>query len=109
MSEEIPMIFLCLESQVSADCPVRAYATGASYAVFKVGDSIYVTQDMCTHGPGSLSEGFVDGDEVECPFHQGRFNIRTGAPTAPPCTLSLKTWQPRIMNGGVWITPEPRD
>jgi nitrite reductase/ring-hydroxylating ferredoxin subunit len=31
-------------------------------------------------------EGFVDGEEVECPFHQGRFHIPTGHPSAPPCT-----------------------
>jgi nitrite reductase/ring-hydroxylating ferredoxin subunit len=53
-----------------------------------------------------LSEGFVEGEEVECPFHQGRFNIRTGAPTAPPCTIPLKTWEPKIMNGEVWIRPD---
>ncbi len=47
-------------------------------AVFKVGDRYYVIDDHCTHGPGLLSEGEQDGDIIECNFHNGAFNIRTG-------------------------------
>jgi nitrite reductase/ring-hydroxylating ferredoxin subunit len=97
------LILLCRADDPTPDRPVRAEAAGRSYAVFKAGNRICVTQDECTHGPGFLSEGYVDGEEIECPFHQGRFNILTGVPTAPPCTVALKTWEPVIEDGGVWI------
>ena len=51
---------------------------GLTLAVFNLDGTFYVTDDACTHGPGSLSEGFIDGDNIECNFHQGSFNIRTG-------------------------------
>jgi nitrite reductase/ring-hydroxylating ferredoxin subunit len=46
-----------------------------------------------------LSEGFVDGDVVECNFHGGQFNIRTGAVVAPPCMVPIKTY-PTVVEGG---------
>ena len=99
------LIKLCDVSDVEPDMPARAEAGGLSYAVFEVGGQYYVTQDLCTHGPGNLSEGFVDGTEIECPFHQGRFDIRTGLPTRPPCTEALRVWPAEIHDGCVMIDP----
>src|SRR5579883_2185846 len=101
--ETTGLTVLCAASDLEEGVPVRADADGTSVAVFRLGDRIYVTQDECTHGPGSLSEGFVEGEEVECPFHQGRFHIPTGRPAAPPCTIPLRTWEARVIDGQVCI------
>ena len=50
---------------------------GGRVAVFNVDGQFFVTQNACTHGPGSLSDGFVEGDQVECDFHGGKFHIPT--------------------------------
>ena len=55
------------------------------------------------HGPGCLSEGYVEGFEIECPFHQGRFDLRTGMPTEAPCEIPVATWTPVLRDGGVFI------
>ena len=68
-----------------------------------------VTDVACTHGPGSLSEGFVDGDCVECNFHQGVFNIRTGAVVQPPCMVPIKTYVVTVSDGAVYIDAEAVD
>lgn len=99
------LMVLCDAAAVAADAPFRAEVKGAAYAVFLVDGAFYVTQDQCTHGPGSLADGFVEGCEIECPFHQGRFDIRTGAPTAAPCTEPLRTWAARVVDGRVCIDP----
>ena len=99
------LVPLCPAEDVKPDTPVRADVEGASYAVFQIDGQYYVTQDLCTHGPGSMSEGFVEGGEIECPFHQGKFDIRTGTPTAPPCTEALRTWTAHIVDGKVCIDP----
>lgn len=96
---------LCDATAVEEDTPLRAEVGGEAYAVFLVDGAYYVTQDLCTHGPGSLAEGFVDGGEIECPFHQGKFDIRTGEPTAAPCTEALRTWEARVVDGKVCIDP----
>jgi nitrite reductase/ring-hydroxylating ferredoxin subunit len=83
--------------------PARVEHGNLAYAVFRVNGQFYVTQDDCTHGPGSLAEGWVEGEEVECPFHQGRFHIPTGQPTAPPCTVPLRIWPARLIDGAIYI------
>jgi len=92
MNDPSDLVDLCAVSDVSADVPVKAEIDGEDVAVFQVDDQFYVTQDICTHGPGSLAEGYVEGREIECPFHQGKFDIITGEPTAPPCSIALKIW-----------------
>ena len=102
-SDKAAVVELCDISEVRPDSPLKVEASGELLAVFQLGESYFVTQDLCTHGPGSLSEGYVDGDEIECPFHQGRFCIRTGRPTAAPCTVPLKTWPVVVRAGKICI------
>ena len=101
MPEELTT--LCALADVAEDTPVRVVAHGTALAVFRVGGRYYVTQDACTHGPGSLAEGYVEGEEIECPFHQGRFHIPTGQPSAPPWTEPLRIWPAQVIDGHVCI------
>src|ERR1043166_8756229 len=70
---------------------------------YNVDGEYYVTDDLCTHGPGSLSEGYIDGDVVECNFHNGQFNIKTGEIVAPPCMVPIKTYPVTVEDGKVFI------
>ena len=99
------LVALCPASDVEPDTPVRALLDNLAYAVFSLNGQFYVTQDQCTHGPGSLAEGFVMDTEIECPFHQGRFDIRTGQPTAAPCTEALRIWTVHVVDGQICIDP----
>ena len=99
------VIALCAAADVAPGCAVRAESGGCAYAVFNVEGRHFVTQDECTHGPGSLSEGYVLDDEVECPFHQGRFHIPSGNATCAPATEPLKTWKAQVVEGSVCINP----
>ena len=76
---------------------------GRQVAVFNVGGEFYVIDDLCTHGPGSLSEGYIEDDVVECNFHNGQFNIRTGEVVAPPCMVPVKTYPVLVVDGKVTI------
>ena len=58
-------VALCAISDVAPGCALRVESGGCVYAVFNVEGAIHVTQDECTHGPGSLSEGYIHDDEVE--------------------------------------------
>ena len=72
-------------------------------AVYNVDGQFYATDDACTHGPGSLSEGYIEGDVVECNFHNGQFNIKTGEVVAPPCMIPIKTYRTVVEDGKVFI------
>ena len=96
-------IELCRATEVAVGTPLRVEAEGLVVAVFNLDGEYFVTDDACTHGPGSLGEGYVDGDVVECNFHGGQFNIRTGEVVAPPCMEPVKTYPTRVENGMVVI------
>lgn len=97
---------LCAAAEVSEDSPRQVEREGFVYAVFRSGEDYFVTADHCTHGPGFLSEGAVIGSEIECPFHQGRFDLRTGACTAPPCYEPVRVWTAHLIAGEICIDPE---
>jgi nitrite reductase/ring-hydroxylating ferredoxin subunit len=99
------MITLCRTDEVAPNSAIRVDKGGRDYAVFNLGGVFYVTQNACTHGPGHLGEGFVEGDEIECDFHQGRFHIPTGRATAAPCTEALTVWDVTVVDGEVRIDP----
>jgi nitrite reductase/ring-hydroxylating ferredoxin subunit len=65
MAEDIQLTVLCSAADVGDDIPLRVAIAGTASAVFRVGGRHYVTQDACTHGPGSLAEGYMDGEDVE--------------------------------------------
>jgi nitrite reductase/ring-hydroxylating ferredoxin subunit len=75
-------IELCNASDVDVGAVLKVEKDDLTLAVFNFEGEFFVTDDHCTHGPGSLSEGFVEGDVVECNFHGGQFNIRTGGRAA---------------------------
>ncbi|WP_283234617.1 Rieske 2Fe-2S domain-containing protein [Acinetobacter sp. SFB] len=50
-----------------------------------------------------LADGEIDGCEVECPFHAGAFDIKTGEPCGAPCSIPLKTYQSIVRNGQVYL------
>jgi nitrite reductase/ring-hydroxylating ferredoxin subunit len=92
-------IRLCAADEVAPGTALRVETDDYTLAVFNVGGTFYVTDDNCTHGPGSLSEGYIEDDVVECNFHNGQFNIRTGEVVSPPCMVPVKTY-PAVVEGG---------
>jgi nitrite reductase/ring-hydroxylating ferredoxin subunit len=103
MSAARRRIELCQASDVASGCALRVEAEGLVLAVFNVDGELFVTDDACTHGPGSLSEGELEGDVVECNFHGGRFNVRTGEVVEPPCMVPVRTHPVVIEQGTVFI------
>jgi nitrite reductase/ring-hydroxylating ferredoxin subunit len=103
-SPESSRVELCKVADVAPGNVVRVEtAVGLTLAVYNLDGSFYVTDDACTHGPGSLSEGCIDGDTIECNFHQGVFNIRTGEVVQPPCIVPIKTYKAVVADGTVYI------
>ena len=108
MSGSCERIALCRPAEVEAGHAIRIEKGALTLAVYNLDGEYFVTDDACTHGPGSLSEGVIEGDIVECDFHNGAFNIRTGAVVTPPCMIPIKTYRTVIDEQGfVSIDVEP--
>jgi nitrite reductase/ring-hydroxylating ferredoxin subunit len=100
VSSRIP---LCQADEVPDGGVIKVETNGLSLAVYNVNGTIYVTDDACTHGPGSLSEGCLEGEVIECNFHQGAFNVRTGEVVLPPCMVPIRTYPAVVEEGTVLI------
>jgi naphthalene 1,2-dioxygenase ferredoxin component len=79
---------------------------GREIALYNVDDAIFATDDICTHAYAKLSDGFLDRVEIECPLHAGRFDVKTGKATAPPCTDDLKTYSVRVVGDAIQVKLE---
>jgi len=94
----------CPVADVSEDAARKVDIEGhPSVAIFKVDDQFYATADLCTHGAASLSEGFVENGIVECPFHSGTFDIKTGQALTFPCTEAIATYRVRVEGDEILI------
>lgn len=71
-------------------------------AVFQVEGQFFVTQDTCSHAKASLAKGWLEGFEVSCPVHEGRFDIRTGKPLCFPVTAPIAIFASEVRDGTVW-------
>jgi naphthalene 1,2-dioxygenase system ferredoxin subunit len=82
---------------------IAVQAGGREIALYGVDGGVFATDNICTHGHARLCEGFLEGHEIECPLHQGKFDVRTGVPTCAPATESLKSYPVKIEGGRVWL------
>ena len=65
-------------------------------ALVKVGETIYAVDGICTHAFALLSDGYVDGDTIECPLHAARFHLPTGKVLDGPAETDLTTHPVRL-------------
>lgn len=90
-------------SDVPDDDVIAVTAGATELALYGVEGAIFATEAICTHGHARLCDGFLDGHEIECPLHQGKFDVRSGQATCQPATVALRTFPVRIDNGRVFV------
>lgn len=76
---------------------------GREYAVYQVEGEVFVTDNGCTHGQARLSEGFLIDHCIECPLHQGQFDVRTGEPQCQPVDTALRCYAVTVEDGHIYI------
>jgi 3-phenylpropionate/trans-cinnamate dioxygenase ferredoxin subunit len=76
----------CAVGDVADGSALAVTVDGVDIAVVRDGDEIYAIHDECSHASIALSEGDVEGCEIECWLHGSRFDLRSGKPTSLPAT-----------------------
>ena len=72
-------------------------------AVFFSGGRYFALNDTCTHQRASLAEGWIEGEEVECPLHAARFSLCTGAALCLPARVPARTHRVEVRGDEVWL------
>ncbi|NIM28310.1 MAG: Rieske 2Fe-2S domain-containing protein [Gammaproteobacteria bacterium] len=81
----------------------------ALIAVFNIDGEYYAIEDVCTHDYETLTGGCIEGDEIVCPRHGARFNIKTGEALTPPAYEPVATLPVRVENGMVQVRDDRWD
>jgi 3-phenylpropionate/trans-cinnamate dioxygenase ferredoxin subunit len=77
--------------EVDDDSVIAVNVDGHRIALYRSGGEFFATDNMCTHAEALLSEGYVEDGCIECPLHQGRFDIRSGKALCAPVTVDVRT------------------
>src|SRR4051812_45091179 len=93
----------CSVSEVPSGSALRVEVDGLDVAVVRSGDDFYAVGDECSHAAVSLSEGDVEGCEIECWMHGSRFDLRTGKPLGPPATEPVPVFAVQIAGDDVLV------
>ncbi len=103
MSDTQTLTFIARTDEVEPGYALQVPIDGREpVALVRLDEGYFVIDDTCTHGAASMSEGDIIGCEIECPFHSGRFDIRTGAATAFPCTKALTIYPVKVEDDQVF-------
>ncbi|HZT89718.1 MAG TPA: non-heme iron oxygenase ferredoxin subunit [Stellaceae bacterium] len=76
---------------------------GREIALYNLDGTLYATDDVCTHAYARLSDGWLDKEEIECPLHAGRFDVKTGKALCPPVTEDIKTYPVRVVDDQIQV------
>ncbi len=82
-----------------------ANGTGRDIAVFFSDGEYYALDDTCTHEDASLADGWIEGQEVECPIHSARFSLCTGAALCLPASIPARTHRVEVRGDEIWLYP----
>ncbi|MFI6284868.1 bifunctional 3-phenylpropionate/cinnamic acid dioxygenase ferredoxin subunit [Streptomyces sp. NPDC051018] len=99
------MIKLCPVEDLTPGTVTRISLPGlpVPLALVQVGERIFCVDDICSHETASLSDGWLDGHEIECPLHESRFDLRTGKPDCPPARRPIRTHAVQVVDGMVSV------
>ncbi|GAA1444441.1 non-heme iron oxygenase ferredoxin subunit [Leifsonia poae] len=97
---------VCSLDELVVDQATRVVIDGVPMAVVKdsAGD-VHAIGDTCTHGEISLSEGFVEGETLECWAHGSQFSLISGKPLNLPAYEPVPVYQVELIDGDVFIDP----
>ena len=74
-----------------------------SYCIYNTPQGFFATDGICTHEDEYLEDGIVIDCVIECPLHQGRFDVRSGKALSAPVCIDLKTWPLKLEDGDIFI------
>jgi 3-phenylpropionate/trans-cinnamate dioxygenase ferredoxin subunit len=89
---------------IPADAPLGVETLdGEKICLVSVEGEVYAFQDRCSHRDFPLSNGHLDGDQIECAWHGARFDVRTGRPLCLPAIKPVRMFEVRVDDGDVFV------
>jgi len=97
---------ICAIDELEPNQAVKVEIDGVAIALVRdANGGVFAIGDTCTHGDISLSEGFVEGETLECWAHGSMFSLRTGKPLTLPAYDPVPVYQVDLIDGNIYIDP----
>ena len=96
-------IYVCEADNIDVEDTKRFDHEGATYCIYRLEDGYYATDGNCTHEEFHLEDGLVMNGEIECPMHQGIFDIKTGKAVSEPACVDLQTYETKMEDNKIYI------
>ena len=90
-------------ADIPDDAPLETGIDTLPLALYNVDGEIFCTANLCTHAEAFLSDGYLEGFEIECPLHGARFDIRDGRVLCQPAEKDVATYPVKIEDGTVYV------
>jgi len=103
MTETENWITVADRSSVAPGSIIGVKAGDLDVALYNIDGQLYATHNVCTHAQALLSDGWLEGDVIECPLHGGRFEVKTGKGLGAPITCDLKTFPVRVEGDAIQV------
>lgn len=87
---------LAMLKDIPDDAPLETAVGTLPLALYRVGGKVYCTANLCTHAEAFLSDGYLEGYEIECPLHGARFDIRDGRVLCQPAAQDVASYPVRV-------------
>ena len=95
-------------AQVLEQGAVAIEVEGLRIALWAIDDEVYATGNICTHAFAYLTDGHIENGCIECPLHQGLFDIRSGKALSAPVTKDIATYAVKQEDEFVWVDVKRR-
>ena len=96
-------IRVCAADDIDEEDLIRFDHGNRTFAVYNTEKGFFATDGYCTHEAQHLEDGMVIGSIIECPLHQGRFDIPTGKALSAPVCVDLQTYPVKLEDETLFI------
>ncbi len=96
-------VIACATADVDEEDVIRFDHEELSLCIYNTPDGFFATDGMCTHAEQHLEDGIVTGCVIECPLHQGKFDVTNGKALEGPVYDDLKTYPVKVENYNVYV------
>ncbi len=103
MANEKPWRDIIAVSALEKGWVTRVEIGPRKLAIYDTPSGIFASLALCNHGGADLCDGYFDGHVIECPLHQGAFDVRDGMPFGAPATKPMRVFETRVTNGMVQV------
>ena len=94
---------VCADNEIDEEDVIEFIHEGKSYAVYNTEKGFFATDGICTHEHQELADGLVIGTVIECPLHQGRFDVTNGKALGAPVCVDLNTYAVKVEDNTILI------